>query len=251
MEDLEQPWLNAPTSDAEVRNPRARNPKKPIRILIVDVHAMFREGLRALLKGPRDFRIAGEASDGQTALALVQQLNPDVLLLGVDHPRLNGADLLRHLSQAHSQVRVLALISDIDNDQTMQALSLGAHGILLKNSPSGMLYTAIRRVMANEHWVSPDVLSWLVQRRSERAQPRSAPVQTGCFGLTERELQVVQQAITGFSNPEIAKKLLLSEQTVKHHLTHAFDKLGVFNRVELVRFALSHGLDDAAKPISE
>jgi two-component system, NarL family, nitrate/nitrite response regulator NarL len=227
-----------------------RRSKRQIRIFIVSGQTIFRDGLLALLKRARDFSVVGQAADGEMAISLAQRLKPDVVLLDLKLPKPSGIDVLRRLAEAGSAVRVLVFSSDIGSNETIQALHLGARGIVLNGSPSPMLFEGIRRVMADEYWVSPDTIASLVQRL-RRPLPYSSSVQPASFGLTARELEVILEVVAGSSNPEIAKKLCLSEQTVKHHLTHVFDKLGVYNRVELALFATNHNLSAAAGAFPE
>jgi len=228
---------------------RSGERKHSIRILIADGNSISRDGLRALLQQQRGYSVVGEAADTGAAVALVREFKPDVLLLDMAIPQLGGIEVLRQLATAALAVRVVALTTDIGTKESVQALSLGAHGMLLKSSPSTMLFEGIRRVMGGGYWVSPDSIASLVERL-QRKSPRVAAKNTK-FGLTGRELEVIGEVVSGCSNPEIANKLTLSEQTVKHHLTHVFDKLGVYSRVELALFAVNHKLCDAAEDSSE
>lgn len=227
-----------------------RRPKKQISIAIISGQTIFRDGLHALLRRARDFSVVGEAADGEAAVSLIQHVKPDVVLLDLKLPKLSGIEVLHRLAEEDSRARVLVFSSDIGNNETIQALHLGARGIVLNGSPSPMLFEGIRRVMADEYWVSPDTIASLVQRL-RRPLPPSPSAQPASFGLTSRELEVIMEVVAGSSNPEIAKKLCLSEQTVKHHLTHVFDKLGVYNRVELAMFATNHNLIGVAGALSE
>lgn len=217
--------------------------KRPIRILIAAGQAIFRDALRALLQEADDFRVVGEASDGEAAISLVHRLKPEVLLLDFELPKTNAIEVLRQLSAKETPVRTLVFSSDIGSNETVLALNLGARGIVLKSSPGARLFEGIRRVMSEEYWISPDTIAGLVQRL-RHPQPHFPSVPATSFGLTARELEVILEVVAGSSNPEIAKKLFLSEQTVKHHLTHVFDKLGVYNRVELAMFAVNHRLNE-------
>lgn len=237
-----EPNESAPLSDS--------GQKKPIGILIADGQTIFRDALRALLGRVRGFRIVGEAADGESAIKQVQQLKPDVLLLDLMLPKTNGIDVLRELSATGFPARVLVFSSDVGANETVRAINMGAQGVMLKSSSSPTLFEGIRRVMAGEYWIAPDSVARLMERL-QRPPARVAPAQTTQFGLTGRELEVVMEVVSGFSNQEIANKLFLSRQTVKHHLTHIFDKLGVYSRVELALFAVSHNLGGAQKCAGE
>jgi len=214
--------------------------KQPVTILIAVSHAIFRDGIRALIQKEPGLEVVGEAPDGELAVQLAGQMQPDILLLDMAIPKRNGMDVLRQLRRADLPVRVLALTSDAGKDATMQALNLGARGVILNTSSSATLFEAIRKVMAGEYWISAESVAGLVERLKNSSQRTSNPHPK--FGLTPRELEIIVSVVSGYSNPEIAEKLALSEQTVKHHLTHVFDKLGVYSRVELALFAVNHNL---------
>lgn len=216
--------------------------KQPIKILIAVSRAMFRDGLRALFQMESGFHVVGEASDGESAVRMAAEIKPDILLLDMVIPKRNGLDVLRQLQRLSLPVRVIALTADVGKDASVQALNFGARGIILNSSAGTTLFEAIRKVMAGEYWISPESVANLVERL-KTTPPRSAAPNPR-FGLTPRELEIVVAVVSGYSNPEIAEKLALSEQTVKHHLTHVFDKLGVYSRVELALFAVNHNLVD-------
>lgn len=224
---------------------QSRDGKKLIRIMIADSQPIFRDGFRALLETERDFRVVGQATSGEAVLGVVQKCEPDILILDMTLPKLMGSEVLRQVSAAGLPVRMLVLTTEIGSNETVQALNLGARGVVLKNSTSSMLFECIRRVMAGEYWIPPDGIASLVERL-RHSPPRPTPRSTQ-FGLTGRELEIILEVVSGASNPEIARKLTISEQTVKHHLTHIFDKLGVYTRVELALFAVNHKLGEAAE----
>jgi two-component system nitrate/nitrite response regulator NarL len=228
----------------ESSSSQSRDGKKLVRIMIADSQPLFRDGFRALLEAERDFKVVAQASNSEAVLGLVRQHKPDILILDMTAPKLMGSEVLHQLSGAGLPVRVLVLTTDIGSNDTVQALNLGARGVVLKNSTSSMLFECIRRVMAGEYWIPPDGIASLVERL-RHSPPRPTPRSTQ-FGLTRRELEIIVEVVSGASNPEIARKLSISEQTVKHHLTHIFDKLGVYTRVELALFAVNHKLGEAA-----
>jgi len=218
----------------------ASSEKKPTRILIAAHHAIYRDGLRALLQKESCFQVVGDAPDGEAAVLLATDMRPDVMLLDMLISKRNGIDVLQEVRRAELPVRVLALTADTGKNDALQALNFGARGVILNSSPGAMLFEAIRKVMAGEYWISPESVASLVERLKSPSPRKN--IQNSRFGLTPRELEIVIAVVSGYSNPEIAEKLALSVQTVKHHLTHVFDKVGVYNRVELALFAVNHRL---------
>ena len=214
--------------------------QQEIRILIADDHSIFRDGVRKLLEAEGGFTVVGEATNGSEALDLVNQLQPDVLLLDISMPRLTGLEVLRRLSKQTAPLRTILLTASVEKSEIIEALLLGAHGVVPKQSASRMLFKSIRTVMAGEFWVSRDMVSDLVETLRGPASSGLAGAKT--MGLTRRELEVIAAVVEGQVNKDIAQTFHISEYTVKHHLTRIFDKLGVSNRVELAMFAVNHEL---------
>jgi two-component system, NarL family, nitrate/nitrite response regulator NarL len=200
---------------------------QPIRLIIADDHAIFRDGLRRLLATQPDFQVIGEASDGKEAISLAQSMKPDVLLLDLAMPRVPGMEVLRELSRQETPVRTILLTAAIQPFAVTSALQLGARGIVLKASPPEMLLKSIRSVHEGQFWVgSEPVSSW--------AKPGQS---TSGFGLTSREVEIISAIKKGSSNREIAGHLAISEETVKRHLSNIYGKLGVSSRLELAVLA--------------
>jgi len=220
--------------------------REPLRILIADDHPIFRMGLRKLLESQEDFQVVGEALDGVEAIKLARHLRPELLLLDLSMPKLSGLEVLRELNKLALRMRTMVLTVAIEKAQVIEALQLGAFGIVLKHSPQDVLVKSIRAVMAGQYWVGHESVSDLVHALLEfMPRKEKAPGEQG-FGLTQRERQVIALVVSGYTNKDLAQKCGISEQTVKHHLTNIFDKLGVSNRLELVLFAIDHRLIDAA-----
>jgi DNA-binding NarL/FixJ family response regulator len=212
------------------------------RILIADDHPIFRDGLRKLLEAEPDFKVIGEASDGQEAVKLAQELKPDVLLLDLAMPRQPGLDALRELASSATPVRTVLLTVAIEKAQLVEALQLGARGVVLKETSTELLLKSIRSVVAGQYWVGREAVTDLVRVLRELIPAAGEEAKKKAFGLTPRELEIVSAIVLGFTNRDIARKYSISEDTVKHHLTNIFDKVGVSNRLELALFAIEHRL---------
>jgi two-component system nitrate/nitrite response regulator NarL len=217
---------------------------KQIRILIADDHPILRDGLRKLLEAEADFVVAGEAANGQEALEATRQLQPDMLLLDFVMPGVPCLEVLRALTASPLATRTLILTASIAPDEIVKSLQLGARGVVMKDAASQLLMKAIRVVMEGQYWIGHESVTGLVDtfraRMFDTAERR--------FGLTPRESEIVSAVTGGFTNKEVAQRISLSEETVKHHLTKIFSKLGVSNRLELALFAVSQRL---VTPLSE
>lgn len=201
---------------------------QPIRIVIADDHAIFRDGLRRLLATQEDFRVIGEASDGKEAIAMATDLRPDVLLLDLAMPRVPGMEVLRELAHQDVAVRTILLTAAIQPFAVTSALQLGARGIVLKASPPEMLLKSIRSVCEGQFWVGSEPVTTFA---------RTGQASSSGFGLTSREIEIISAIKEGSSNREIASKLAISEETVKRHLSNIYAKLGVSSRLELAVLA--------------
>ena len=219
--------------------PSKRDPL--VRIVIADDHAIFRDALQALLEAEKDFRVIGNVGDGRAAVSLVRELRPDVLLLDVAMPHVDGLEALRQISEAGSPTRVILLSGAIEKADIVTAIQLGARGLVLKESGAAVLLKGIRGVMSGQYWIGREAVSNLLEvLRSLISRGGNAPRNE--FGLTAREIEIVGAVVAAYGNKEIAQRFQISEKTVKHHLTNIFDKLGVSNRLELALLAVHHRL---------
>jgi two-component system nitrate/nitrite response regulator NarL len=203
-------------------------PGAPIRIIIADDHAIFRDGLRRLLVSEKDFVVIAEASDGKEAVFLTRQLKPDILLLDLAMPRVPGMEALREMAHAGVSVYTILLTAAIEPFEVTCAMRLGARGVVLKASPPELLLSCIRAVSEGQHWVGSGVLTDWARLGQESG---------GGSDLTSREIEIISAIKTGRSNREIALQLSISEETVKRHLSNIYGKLGISSRLELALLA--------------
>ena len=212
------------------------------RILIADDHPIFRYGVRALLETETDFRVVGDAADGEEVIQLALKLKPNVLLLDLAMPRVSGLEVLHELTRSSVPMHIILLTVAIEKREMVEALQLGARGVVLKEAATQLVIKSIRTVMAGQYWVGREIVTDLVQYLRQM-MPRNSQEEHGkAFGLTPRELQIIAAIVSGCTNKDIVQKLSISEDTVKHHLTRIFDKTGASNRLELALFAISQKL---------
>jgi two-component system, NarL family, nitrate/nitrite response regulator NarL len=214
-----------------------------IRVVIADDHPIFRDGLRRLLGAEPGFEVIGEAGDGHEAVAKAATLRPDVLLLDLAMPRANGLQALQDLLDLRLPVRSVLLTAAIDSAETVKALRLGARGVILKEAATQLLFKCLHSVMNGEYWVGHERVQDIVEQL-RRAEDDANRELTPAGRLTRRELQIVAAIVEGSGNKDIGQQFGLSQQTVKNHLSHIFDKLGVSNRLELALYAVHHKLMD-------
>ena len=211
----------------------------PIRILVADDHPIVREGLVAILSTQPDFSVVGQAATGSEVVRLVTELRPDVLLLDLEMPDMDGVEALRRLRDAHVSVRVIVFTAFDTDERILGAVRAGAQGYLLKGVPRDEVFQAIRVVHAGNSLLQPIVASRLLRQVSEE----NASAVTGIHALTARELDVLRLLMRGLQNKEIANELVVTERTVKFHVSSILTKLGAGNRTEAVAIANKQGLD--------
>ncbi len=213
--------------------------EKIIRVLIADDHAIVRDGLSLILGTADDMVVVGAASDGQEALTMVEDLAPDVMLLDLRMPEMDGIAVMAQLAVSAAEVRVVVLTTYNEPDLMAAALQQGALGYLLKDTDRESLFTTIRAAAEGRSLLAPDVLAQVMQHLKEERQEETQP-----DPLTDRELEVLNAVAAGQRNKEIARHLGITERTVKAHLTHIFHKLAVDSRTSAVAVAVKKGLLD-------
>jgi DNA-binding NarL/FixJ family response regulator len=215
-----------------------------IRIVLADDHPVVRIGVRNMLQEADGFEVVGDASDGDEAITQTLELTPDILLLDVQMPRLPGLEAMRAIMSGSSTAKILLLTSTITTQQIIEALHIGARGIVLKDALASHLHAAIRTVYGGDYWIGGKRVVNLVSALHD-LMLQAAPPPHKTYGLTPREFDVVGCIVEGCSNRDIAKQFTLSEETVKRHLSNIFDKTGVSTRLELALFAIAHHLVQA------
>lgn len=214
-----------------------------IRIVVADDHPIFRDGLCKLLALEEDFQVVAQAQDGRQVLEVLQQFEPDILLLDLKMPGLDGLATLQRLQSMKNKTKVIVLTASEDKNEFIQAMKFGTSGIVLKQTATELLIKSIRKVNAGEIWLDSHTTAAVMRQfaAAEEAPPAPAPARERP-PLSQREREIVALVAQGFKNKEMAEKMFISEQTVKNHLHNIFDKLGVSDRLELALYAIHHNL---------
>lgn len=211
--------------------------KKPIKLLVVDDQNIVRKGIRALLEQVDDIDVVGEASNGEEAVVQAKRLHPDVILMDLMMPKMDGITAIREIQASQSPARIIALTSFVTEDKVFPAIKAGAMGYLLKDSEPEDLISAIRKVNRGEPSLHPIVAKMVLE---EISQPVKQPLTPD--PLTEREVDIVRLVAQGLSNRQIADQLVIGEATVRTHVGNVLHKLHVANRVQATLYALREGL---------
>jgi DNA-binding NarL/FixJ family response regulator len=215
-----------------------------IRIVVADDHPVVRFGVKNMLTSEPGFDVVGEANDGDEAITQTLELEPDILLLDLAMPKLPGLEAMRAIMNRSPRVKIVLLTSLISTQQVIEALQIGARGIVLKDSVASDLGESLRAVLSGDYWIGGKRVVNLLSALHDLMQQAAAVPEKKTYGLTPRELEVVTCIVEGCSNKDIAKQFTISEETVKRHLSNIFDKTGVSTRLELALFAISHKLVD-------
>jgi two-component system nitrate/nitrite response regulator NarL len=213
-----------------------------IRIVVADDHPVVRFGVKNMLENEPGFEVVGDAEDGDTAITQAIELEPDILLLDLQMPRLPGLEALRAIMSKSPRVKIIMLTSTISTQQIIEALQIGARGIVLKDAVAGDLSKSLRAVLSGDYWIGGERVANLLTALNVLVKQAAAAPEKKTYGLTPRELEVVTCIVEGCSNKDVAKQFTISEETVKRHLSNIFDKTGVSTRLELALFAIAHKL---------
>jgi DNA-binding NarL/FixJ family response regulator len=216
------------------------NAMRPIRVLVADDHTILREGLVALLNASGDCQVVAQAADGMSAVELAMKTQPDVVVVDISMPRLNGIEVVRRLSKDLDGVRILVLTMHAEEEYVLHVVRAGAAGFLLKDSATNELLAAVRALASGRGYFGTHASKVLAQQVQQPHTPLEDPYR----GLTEREREVFHLIVEGLTTKEIARQLEISTKTAENHRTRVLDKLGVRNTAELIRYAARHKLMD-------
>ncbi len=216
-----------------------------MKVMICDDQAIVRDGLELLLKLEKDFEVVGVAQDGAQAVEFVDRVKPDLVLMDLMMPGVNGVEATRQIHTAHPDVKILVLTTFDDDEWVFDAVRAGASGYLLKDTPRARVIEAIRGTLAGKSFVDPAVAGKLLDHA---ASPQLLPATQITSKLTDREIEVLRLIGNGLNNSDIAGRLHLSEGTVRNHVSAILLKLGVSDRTQAAILAIRHGLDQAQAP---
>jgi two-component system, NarL family, nitrate/nitrite response regulator NarL len=241
----------------------ARPSRRPVTVVLADDECMFRSSLRHLLMAPPSvikdvygadvgpgFEVVGEAGSGEETISVVKTARPDLLLLDLSMPRMSGLEAFCELHGQCESMRTILLAGTIDRPHLLTAVQRGIRGLVMKDSTTELLFEAIIAVMSGRFWLGQALVSDLVELVRSLSHPSGAVVAKPRLSLTPREREVLTLVVAGHTNREIATQFSVSEETVKHHLTRMFDKVGASNRLELAIKATQTGLAGTSEPDS-
>jgi two-component system, NarL family, nitrate/nitrite response regulator NarL len=209
----------------------------PITLVLSDDHPLILDGLQNLFRLEKDFKVVARCLDGEEAVKAVRKHKPDVLVLDIRMPGIDGLSLLRQMKKEKLSTRVVLLTGELDEEELAEAVRLGVRGLVLKEMAPKLLVQCIRQVHAGELWLEKQSVTNALEKLLQRESGQREVAQL----LTPREIEIVKQIVAGLSNSEIAKKLFISEGTVKTHLHNIYEKLGVDSRAKLTRYAQEKG----------
>ncbi|MFN7918806.1 MAG: response regulator transcription factor [Bryobacteraceae bacterium] len=237
--------LNTVETPAEEPVQELTGKSKKIRVVLVDDHPIVREGLRKLLELEDDIEVAGEAENGRQALEMIEDLRPDVLLLDLKMPGMDGLTALQTMQHSQHKTHIIVLTASEDKNEWVQAMKLGCSGIVVKQTQPDLIVKSIRKVNSGEIWLDSHTTAAVMRQFASPPDPLGPSNGKGGrerSPLSAREREIVALVAQGYKNKEMAEKMFISEQTVKNHLHNIFDKLGVSDRLELALYAIHKGL---------
>ena len=215
-----------------------------IKVLVADDHTILRQGIKSLLANEEEIEVIGEAKDGREALTIIEETLPDVILMDIAMPGLNGLEATRRIKKKFPRMKVLVLTMYTNEEYIFQILNAGANGYLVKETAFQDLISAIKAVYKNEAFMSPSISKKVINSYIKRAQNDE---EVTCEVLTTREREILQLIAEGNSSKKIAELLFISPKTVETHRTHIMDKLNIHNRTGLVKYAIRKGIVDVEK----
>jgi DNA-binding NarL/FixJ family response regulator len=221
-----------------------RTEERVIRVVLADDHPIVRDGLRKLLSLEDDIQVVGEASDGHEVVRVVQETHPDIVVLDLRMPNLDGIGALQALQSLEAKPKVIVLTASEDKNEFVQAMKLGCSGIVLKQTAPELIVKSVRKVFAGEIWLDSHTTAAVMRQFAHPTDVMGSQPARGRerSPLSQREREIVTLVAQGYKNREMAEKMFISEQTVKNHLHNIFDKLGVSDRLELALYAIHKGL---------
>ncbi len=225
-----------------------------IRVVLVDDHPIVREGLRKLLELEDDIDVVGEAENGRQAVEIVEDLRPNVVLLDLKMPGMDGLATLQALQHSQHKSHIIILTASEDKNEWVQAMKMGCSGIVVKQTQPELIVKSIRKVNTGEIWLDSHTTAAVMRQFAAPGDPLGAPNGKGGrerSPLSAREREIVALVAQGYKNKEMAEKMFISEQTVKNHLHNIFDKLGVSDRLELALYAIHKGLHLQTAPVEK
>jgi len=237
-----KPASTTPDASAGAADQPDKAAKKTIRVMVADDHPIVREGIRKLLELEEDIEVVAEASDGREVLETVKETKPDIVLLDLKMPGLDGLSVLQTLQHLKTGSKTIVLTASEDKNEWVQAMKLGCSGIVVKQTPPELIVKSIRKVHEGEIWLDSHTTAAVMRQFASPDGGVGRRRGRGRSPLSNREREIVALVAQGYRNREMAEKMFISEQTVKNHLHNIFDKLGVSDRLELALYAIHKGL---------
>ena len=239
---MKQAIVPAEQAGSELVADEEKDQNSAVRILVADDHPIVREGIRKLIELEDGFQVVAEASEGREVLEKIGQIQPDIVLLDLKMPGMDGLAVLQTLQHMKSNSKIIVLTASEDKNEWVQAMKLGCCGIVIKQTSPDLIIKSIRKVQGGEIWLDSHTTAAVMRQFAAPGDNSAGGRGRGRSPLSNREREIVALVAQGYRNREMAEKLFISEQTVKNHLHNVFDKLGVSDRLELALYAIHKGL---------